>query len=133
MHVHLEIAASSEGPGPDSLWLPGAWPQGAHRITDELLNPKRRRAVSLGWVNWYGKYGQLVLAPAFPSGGAWGGHLIFYFATDRVSYAISLHAWMPALRLTGHGVDRVIRFQSGPALPHVIATLKAIVGSALRG
>jgi hypothetical protein len=39
---------------------------------------------------------------------------------------------MPAVRVVGNGTDRVIRFQSGPALPHVIATLKSIVGSALR-
>jgi hypothetical protein len=127
LHVHVDIAASV-GPRPD-IRLPGAWPEGAHRVTDALLNPKRTQAVSLGWVRWYGRYGQLVLAPVFPFGGEWGGHLIFYFTAARVSYGITLHAWMPALRLTGTGVKRMFRFQSGPALPHVIATLKSIIGS----
>lgn len=133
LHVHVDIDASVGSPA--DIGLGGAWPEGAQRVTDALLNPKRNRAVSLGWVRWYGRYGQLVLAPVFPVGGEWGGHLIFYVPPDvrGVSYAITLHAWMPALRLTGSGVDRVVRFQSGPALPHVIATLKAIVGSTLVG
>lgn len=102
----------------------------AFPVSDALLNPTRKRAVSLGWVRWYGEYGQLVLAPVFPFGGEWGGHLIFYFTSGRVSYAVTLHAWMAALRLPGAD-HRVLRYQSGPALPHVIATLKAMVGSAL--
>jgi hypothetical protein len=91
------------------------------------------QAVSLGWVRWYGRYGQLVLEPVYPFGGEWGGHLIFHFTVGRVSYAITLHSWMPAIRVTGTGINRVITFESGPSLPHVIATLKAMVGSALRG
>jgi hypothetical protein len=126
VHVHIEIEASL-----GALLGATSWPTGAHPVSDALLSPKRTRLVSLGWARWYGKYGQLVLEPVFPFGGEWGGHLIFRFTASRVSYAITLHAWMPALRLTGHGVNRVIRFQSGPALPHVIATLKTIVGSAL--
>jgi hypothetical protein len=135
-HVHVEIAASTDSISEKTGLIgvgAGAWPGGAHRVTDALLSPKRTGAVSLGWVRWYGKYGQLVLAPVYPVGGEWGGHLIFYVPPNAhgVSYAITLHAWMPALRLTGHGVDRVFRLQRGPALPHVIATLKTIVGSAL--
>ncbi len=126
LHVHVEIEASR-----GSLIGGGVWPTGAHPVSDALLDPKRPRAVSLGWVRWYGEDGQLVLEPVFPFGGEWGGHLVFRFTAGHVSYAITLHAWMPALRLTAAGINRVIRFQSGPALPHVIATLKAIVGSAL--
>jgi hypothetical protein len=40
------------------------------------------------------------------------------------------NSWMPTIRITAVGVNRVARFQSGSALPHVIATLKAIAGSA---
>jgi hypothetical protein len=90
------------------------------------------RAVSLGWVRWYGRYGQLVLAQANVNGGAWAGHLIFYLTVDGVGYAITLHAWASKERFSGGGVNRVVRFEAGPALPHVIATLKSIVGSALR-
>lgn len=128
-HVHVNIDASVGAPADIGLGV--AWPEGAHRVTDELLNPNRTRAISLGWVRWYRRYGQLVFAPLFPSGGLWGGHLIYYFTSGRVSYAVTLHAWMPRLRITGSGVTRMITFQSGPALPHAIATLKRIVGSAL--
>ena len=38
-----------------------------------------------------------------------------------------------AYRVTGTVVNRVIRFGDGPALPHVIATLRAIVGSTSAG
>lgn len=51
-------------------------------------------------MRWYGHYGQLVLAPLFPSGGEWGGHLILYLTAGRISYAITLHAWLPDLLLT---------------------------------
>lgn len=128
VHVHIEIEASLGG-----LIGEASWPAGAHPVSDRLLSPTRTRPVSLGWVRWYGRYGQLVLEPIYPFGGEWGGHLIFRFNARRVNYAITLHAWMPAVRLTATGVNRVIAFQSGAALPHVIATLKAIVGSALRG
>jgi hypothetical protein len=125
VHLHIEIEASL-----GSLVGASQWPTGGKPVSDALLSPKRTRPISLGWVHWYGKYGQLVLEPVYPFGGEWGGHLIFRFSAGRVSYAITLHAWMPAVRLKGAGSNRVIRFQSGPALPRVIATLKAIVGSA---
>lgn len=131
LHVHVLIEAWRSPPA--KMGLPGAWPEGASRVTDALLNPDRAQAVSLGWVRWFGRYGQLVLAPVFPRGGEWGGHLIFHFTTGHVSYSISLHAWLAAVRLTGPGVNHIFRFQAGPALPHVIATLRAIVGSALSG
>jgi hypothetical protein len=127
VHVHIEIEASL-----GALIGASSWPSGAHPVSDALLSPKRTQPASLGWVRWYGRYGQLVLEPVYPSGGEWGGHLVFRFASDRVNYAITLHAWMPDVRFIGTGVNRLITFQSGPALPHVIATLKAIVGSASR-
>jgi hypothetical protein len=129
-HVHVEIEASL-----GSLPAAGGPPlraEGAHRVTDALLNPKHRRAVSLGWVRWYGRYGQLVLAPTNVNGGEWAGHLIFYFTTGHVGYAITLHAWASRERFTGGGLNRVVRFEAGPALPRVVASLKSIVGSALR-
>jgi hypothetical protein len=128
VHVHIEIEASL-----GSLIGATSWPSGAHPVSDALLSSRRTQPASLGWVRWYGRDGQLVLEPVYPFGGEWGGHLIFRFTARRVHYAITLHAWMPAARFTGTGVNRVITFQSGPALPHVIATLKAIVGSALSG
>jgi hypothetical protein len=128
VHIHIEIEASLGSPIGAS-----SWPTGTYPATDALLNPKRTQPVSLGWVRWYGTYGQLVLEPVFPLGGEWGGHLIFRFTRSRVNYAVTLHAWMPVIRLIGTGINRAIRFQSGAALPHVIATLKAIVGSASRG
>lgn len=56
---------------------------------------------------------------------------MFSFVAGTVHYAITLHAWAAKERFVGGGVSRVVRFDAGPALPHVIATLKAIVGSAL--
>lgn len=128
-HVHVEVGASVGS-------LPGAGgppyaAEGAHRVTDALLDPNRRQTVSLGWVRWYGRYGQLVLTPTNVNGGEWGGHLIFYFTANAVGYAITLHAWASKERISGRGTNRVVTFDSGPALPHVIATLKAIVGSAI--
>jgi len=130
-HVHVEIAATIT-PGV-TLGLGSEWPAGSHAVTDSLLTPRRTRAVSLGWVRWFGHRGQLVLNPVYPYGGEWGGHLVFLFTIGRVRYAVTLHAWLPRLRVTRGAVSRVVRAQPGAALPHVIATLKAIVGSALSG
>jgi hypothetical protein len=77
-------------------------------------------------------HGQLVLAPTNINGGLWAGHLIFSYAAGGVDYAITLHAWVSMERISGRHVNRVLRFESGSALPHVIASLKSIVGSALR-
>lgn len=133
--VHVDIEAAAGSPPPSILGPSFAGAQGVRRVTDALLNPTRARAASFGWVRWYGRYGQLVLAPTGPEGGGeQAGHVIFYLTVGSRHYDISLHAWASKLRVTGNGVDRMIRAgQSGPALPHVIATLKAIVGSALRG
>jgi len=134
-HVHVDIQAAA-GSEPPSIAGPSfARAYAAHRVTDVLLDPNRARPASFGWVRWYGEYGELVLAPTNPNGGGEeAGHLIFYFTAGGVNYDVSLHAWASKVRISGRGVNRVVRApQSGPALPHVIATLKAIVGSALRG
>jgi hypothetical protein len=94
--------------------------------------PDARAYLSLGRVRWFGTRGRLALVAPYPNGGELGGHLVFSFTGGRVTYAITMHAWLPAIRLRGKGVDRVFRVQPGPALPHAIATLKAIVGSAVR-
>lgn len=81
--------------------LPFELPHGhAHAVTDALLNPRRTQPVSLGRVRWSGKYGQLVLAPAYPRGGEAGDHLIFSFSFSAggVSYAITLHSWAPLVQ-----------------------------------
>lgn len=133
LHVHFEVAAASEGLPPTAVGFANTWPQGAHRLTDALLSPSRRNAVSLGWVRWYGHYGQLVLAPVGPQGGEWSGHLIFYIPPDAkgVSYALTLHAWLPAPRLMqGRSKRSVRRFNIGAALSHVAATLRSILASA---
>ncbi len=85
-----------------------------------------------GWVRWFGLYGRLVLAPTGSNGGGeQADHLIFYFSAGGVNYDISLHAWASKERIRGRGGSLVLRAaQPGAALPHVIATLKAIVGSA---
>jgi hypothetical protein len=134
-HVHVDIQAAT-GSGTPSIAGPSfAGADAAHHVTDVLLNPNRARAASFGWVRWYGKYGELVLAPTNPNGGGEeAGHLIFYFTAGGVSYDISLHAWASTEHISGHGLNRVVMApQAGPALRHVIATLKAIVGSALSG
>jgi len=131
--VHVDIEASAGSP-PVAVSATGRLQRAKH-ITDALLNPKRTHVVSFGWVRWYGKRGQLLLMPANANGGGEvAGHLIFYFASGGVNYEISLHAWASKVRINDGGVNQVIRApQAGPALPHVITTLKAIVGSAFAG
>jgi hypothetical protein len=104
---HIVISASLD----DSQCT---WPKElrAHAASDGLLSPNRRRAVSLGQVQWYGQPGQLTLAPPFARGGGMvGDHLEFCFLANGVNYAITLHSW--------------------PPLAQVVATLKGLVGSAL--
>lgn len=130
-HVHVEIQAAEGGP-PAALAGPSfTAPRPTVRITDELLNPARTHPASLGTVRWFGRIGQLVFAPTNPNGGGEeAGHLIFAFHTRRRYYDISLHAWAPRIRIDNHGRIRIVAAaQRGPALPHVIATLKKIVGS----
>ena len=131
IHVDIQAAVGSGTPSTSSPSFTGA--KAALRVNDVLLNPNRVRAASFGWVHWYGTYGLLVLAPTNPNGGGEeAGHLIFAFAAGGVSFDISLHAWASKEQISGHGLNRVVRApQAGSALPHVIATLKAIVGSAL--
>lgn len=109
VHVDDEAAVGS---APILVRDPGvaAWPEGRRLVTDALLNPARRTAVSLGWVRWFGLYGQLVLNP--PGSDEWSDHLVFYVPpnADRVSYAFSVHA-------------------AWKHLVQIVATLKAIVGS----
>jgi hypothetical protein len=127
LHVHVEIQAARR-----DVATPDESPTRRERMTDALLTAPRSAPVDLGWVNWYGTHGQLILEPNYPAGGEWGGHLVYRFMRATTTYAITLHAWTAALRVTGPARTRVIRFQRGPALPHVIATLKTIVGSALQ-
>lgn len=130
--VHVDIEASAGAP-PIAVSATGRLQRAKH-ITDALPNPKRTHVVSFGWVRWYGKRGQLLLMPTNANGGEVAGHLIFYFTSGGVNYAISLHTWASKVRINDGGVNQVIRApQAGPALPHVITTLKAIVGSALAG
>lgn len=133
-HVHVDIEAAAGAPPPSILSPSFAGAKPAGGVTDGLLNPNRNRAVSFGWVRWFGRHGQLVLAPTGANGGGeQAGHLIFYFTAGGVYYDISLHAWASKERLTGRFVRRILTTeQPGPALPHVIATLKAIVGSLTR-
>lgn len=132
-HVHVDIEAAADSPPPPILGPSFAGAERVRHPTDALLQPRRERAVTLGMVRWYGRHGQLVLAPTGPDGGGEeAGHLIFYFIAGGVHYDISLHAWASKMRITGHGLKRSVKAPgSGAALPHVIATLKAIVGSAL--
>lgn len=52
-------------------------------------------AVNLGDHTWGTKDGTLVLAPAFPTGGIDGGHLMFLWEEAGTTVALSLHAWVP--------------------------------------
>ncbi|HEX3804201.1 MAG TPA: hypothetical protein VHV75_15305 [Solirubrobacteraceae bacterium] len=132
--VHVLVQA---GVGADSLGLffglNFAGNPAVRNPTDVLLNPNRARAVSLGWARWSGHHGELILEPTGgQSGGEVAGHLIFLFASGGVEYAITVHAWVPKVRETSRGKTHLIQApQPGPALPHVISTLKTIVGSAV--
>lgn len=127
VHVLIEAAAGVKPPG-----VPAVTRGPAHESSDALLKPTRARAVSLGWVRWYGHHGQLILEPfGGQSGGELAGHLVFSFASGGVDFAVTLHAWAPEIRLRSGQTSRIIQApETGPSLPHVIATLKAILGSA---
>ncbi|MHB1835365.1 MAG: hypothetical protein ACYCXW_10395, partial [Solirubrobacteraceae bacterium] len=130
VHVVIEAAAGSSPVTVADLGRPER-----HRVTDALLNPSRApRVVSFGWVNWYGRHGQLLLASGGANGGGeQAGHLIFSFTAGGVGYDIGLHAWASKVRITSNGHTRLVEAPGpGPAIPHVIATLKAIVGSTER-
>jgi hypothetical protein len=131
LHVGVEIQAALRS-APDGVTAgPDVRPRRTARISDALLGPTAR-AVSLGWVTWYGRHGQLELTPWGPC--ETGNELIFYMPPNRlgVSYAIRLDAWLGTVRVSGkHGERSIVRVQEGPSLARVIATLKAIVGAAL--
>jgi hypothetical protein len=128
LHIHVDIAAS-RATAPLAVATAGL-AKGEHPATDALLNPTRTSPVSLGSVRWYSHRGQLVLAPLYPTGAEWGGHLFFEFTAHGISYAVTLHAWFPRLRVTTGRTTKVLTFEPGASLPVVIATLKRIVGSA---
>jgi hypothetical protein len=132
-HVHVDIEAAADSPPPPILGPGFIGAKRESRVTDALLEPSRDRPVTLGLVRWYGRLGQLVLAPSGSNGGGEeAGHLIFYFTAGGVHYDISLHAWASKIRFTTDGVKHLVKAPGpGSALPHVIATLKAIVGSAV--
>jgi hypothetical protein len=134
-HVHVDIEAAAGSPPPSVLGPSFAGAVAVNRVSDALLNPNRRRAVRLGQVRWSGRQGELVIAPTGPAGGGEeAGHLIFYFTTNGVNYDVSLHVWASKIRIAAHGASRLVKAPGpGPALPHVIASLNAIVGSALSG
>jgi hypothetical protein len=127
--VHVDIEASVGSP---PVAVQALKPRRAPRVTDALLNPDRApAAVSFGGVRWDGRWGRLILLNG-NAGGEQSGHLIFYFRTGGMNYDVSLHAWASVLRISGRGMTRLISApKPGPALPHVIASLKAIIGSAL--
>ena len=82
-----------------------------HRVSAASPLP-HRTAVFLGRDAWDGRTGVLVLAPRYPLGGDDGGHLIFRWREHGLSFAVSLHAWIP--------------------LPQAEAALEAIVASISR-
>jgi hypothetical protein len=93
--VHFELSAAR---GPHAQVVPFAWPHGtAVRSRNGLVREKRRAPVLLGDRVWNGRHGTLVLAPAWPSGGSQGNHLIFRWRADGVTYFLGLHAWEPFL------------------------------------
>jgi hypothetical protein len=129
VHVHVDIGASVGTP-PVAVGTAGS-PAGVHRATDALLNPARKSAVSLGSVRWCDLHGRLVLAPLYPTGAEWGGHLFFEFNARGISYAVTLHSWFPRLRVGTPDTTKVFTFEPGDSIPRVIATLKTIVCSGL--
>jgi hypothetical protein len=124
--VHIVVYA---GLGEDPFGFSSSDLGRARPFTNALLNSFHPRAISLGSARWSGRNGQLVVAPSFPAGGEAGGHITFNFREHNVYYQITLHAWSAAYGLTAD--NRNVMLSSGA--PQVIATLKAIVGSALGG
>jgi hypothetical protein len=88
--------------------LPFEWPKEVRDVPNPI--PKKRHAAILSdETTWFGRTGQLVLAPSFPTGGIDGDHIIFRWQEGELAYAISIHGWAP--------------------LGESIKTLKEIVGS----
>jgi hypothetical protein len=65
-------------------------------LSDDLLHQPRSGAVLLGKRRWGGTAGRLLLAEAFPGGGAHGDHLVFQWKRGGVIHRVSLHAWVPS-------------------------------------
>lgn len=103
------------------------------RLSDVLLASARRRVADLGPVRWFGQSGRLLLEPTGASGGGEeAGHVVFMFRQYQIDYEISLHAWASRERIaTGDRRREITDGQPGDALPHAVATLKAVVGSAI--
>jgi hypothetical protein len=74
---------------------------------DRLLVAPRDTAACLGEGELGGRAGTLALAPPFPTGGEAGGHLLFFWQEDGVSYAATLHAWQPVAETTD-ALERVV-------------------------
>jgi len=64
-------------------------------LSDSLLQQARNGAVALGKRKWGGQKGRLLLAEAFPGGGAHGDHLVFQWKRGGVIHRSSMHAWVP--------------------------------------
>lgn len=103
------------------------------RLSDVLLASARRRVADLGPVRWFGQSGRLLLEPTGASGGGEeAGHIVFAFRRRQIDYEITLHAWASRERITtGDRRLEITDGQPGDALPHAVATLKAVVGSAI--
>lgn len=89
-HIGL-LAGQTERISP---WLE-PWNEPASALRDGLLTPERAESISFGLVTWGGTRGLLFLAPAYPTGGYLGDHLVFVWRDEGVSRAVTLHAWEP--------------------------------------
>jgi hypothetical protein len=79
--------------------FPFTFPTGgkASKLRNGLFAQSGTHPLFFGVTRWGRKTGTLVLAPDYPGGGEQGGHLIFRWQSNGVSYAIGLHAWEPLL------------------------------------
>lgn len=64
-------------------------------VRDGILRARRTRLVSFGQRRWADRLGVLYVAPAYPTGGVLGNHLVFSWRQLNEPYALSLHAWEP--------------------------------------
>jgi hypothetical protein len=117
VHVTLYAGALGGARGYDSggrSAFPFDWPTGRPQWRQvgahDLVLGVMKNAIVLWRGTWYGKTGQLVLAPSGEYGGETAGHLIFRWSSHGTSYALSLHACSQIRRS--------------------LATLKLVVGSA---
>ena len=66
------------------------------RLTDALLDARRRRPVFLGARTLGEVEGRLWLMPPYPFGGPHGDHLVFRWGRAADEQVVSLHSWIPA-------------------------------------